>query len=598
MVTSGLFLFYHMQSKRTHILFIILILLFAFSRFIFLESDPAWWKSTDDIHDEAWWAENVRRLFYGEPWPGDAFARSFAVGPITALIHWIHFKLFGLNFFSLRLIALIPATASVILVLWKKIPGIDKTQGIQASALLVVMPIFWSMSRIGHVEALLSFMLILIALLSFHTKATTWFVIGILLTCALLIKLSFIYFLPALGSWFLYRHIGIKNLLVAFVTFFLLSSLSYLFYFYPFNQDFEQFNAYFSKSYYPIHQLLDPRGWFIRLAWLPEKLSVTTPMNCLLISGILIRIGQGTLPSRKTGFASLAALCLFFLLFSDFSDRRILVLLVLLPLVLVEPHERTSKANFRTAFAWILGIPLFTSFTAIIHPGNPNTFNQLFESIPWFLLIYTSLFLGAFYLLKKFKLDAPLIIFRSGILYWILLSIYHSSIFLNQSTHWGFLPCMIAHGVVIGFGLLTAWKLNWKYQFSISWVSIVVITSLAILSTEIIQPHFTLREAAIETRNLCETQGNGIGPETLVELSLLSSCKPMLYLDVAQKQNSKQYHWFAGITTPKANMDSLNRLFLNNAFLLSDTNGMVLKKKPVLWSPVGYRESVIFRYHP
>jgi hypothetical protein len=112
-----------MQASLKKKLFVVIIVLLALSRFLFPESDPAWWKSTDDIHDEAWWAENVRRMLLGESWPGDAFARAWAVGPITACWHWMSFKLFGINYFSLRLIAIIPSTLSILLILFKKKSG-------------------------------------------------------------------------------------------------------------------------------------------------------------------------------------------------------------------------------------------------------------------------------------------------------------------------------------------------------------------------------------------------------------------------------------------------------------------------------------------
>jgi hypothetical protein len=178
------------------------------------------------------------------------------------------------------------------------------------------------MSRIGQIEALLSLLLLAIVLLSFNHRIGHWVLIGILLSLGVLFKFSFVYTLPALGIWFVYRHISLRNLFTALGVFTVLIGGAIGFYFIPRAEQLVFFLDYFQNDYYSSTDLLDPRGWVLRLAWLPEKMTIASPIATLLISGILIHLGKGLIPARKTGLLMLLGSCLFFLLFSDFSDYK------------------------------------------------------------------------------------------------------------------------------------------------------------------------------------------------------------------------------------------------------------------------------------
>jgi hypothetical protein len=104
-------------------------------------------------------------------------------------------------------------------------------------------------------------------------------------------------------------------------------------------------------------------------------------------------------------------------------------------------------------------------------------------------------------------------------------------------------------------------------------------------------PSYTLRDSAhlIKQRS---GQGNGIGPESLVEITLLSSSKPELNLDasIISGVDSSQYAWFAGLTAPLADRDSIQKLYEQSAWLISSNQTQPLQVIPVLPSPVGFRE--------
>lgn len=583
-----------MPKKQQHYLFLVIILLLAFSRFLFPESDPAWWKSTDDIHDEAWWAENVRRMFAGEKWPGDVWARTWAVGPLTGCWHWLWFSLMGVSIQTLRLIALIPALATIFLLLKKNIPEIAPNLSYLPAFLLCVLPASWAMSRIGQVESMLSFVFLWIVILSFSNKNINWFLLGLLLVTGVLIKISFIYFIPAFYCWFLYRHIEIKKL--AFVTgVILLGGLSsYFFYFQVYRALFLPFYDYFSSTYYTLEQLLDPRGWIIRLAWLPEKSFVTTPLSALLFSGILIKLGTGTLPSRKNGVFPLLGISLIGLLLSDFSDRRLIVLIAILPIIWVQSHSRESGKWFRILSSWILGLPLFSVYVGIIKSSSASTLSDLISYVPLFIVAYTCILIIASIILTQAKLNASILLLRASIIIWILISIKASTFEIYHQTNWNIWLIGILQTILLGTLISISWTKLISENLYIQHSTMVLIgMSLLLVIPVAVSPSYTIRDSNERIKQLVLEKGNGVGPESLVELCITSKELPLLYLDQKNNSDTSHYQWFAGITTPSADVDSLQKLFMNNKQLFLPKTSFKSTIIPVLPSPKGFRESLV-----
>ena len=582
-----------MQVSLKKKLFVGLIVLLALSRFLFPEADPAWWKSTDDIHDEAWWAENVRRMLLGEPWPGDVFARAWAVGPLTAVWHWMSFKLFGINYFSLRLVAIIPSTLSILIILFKKLPGFTENKRYQAAVLLAVIPAFWSLSRIGHIEAMLSMFLLLIVYLSYSTNRNHWFLIGFLMLLGILFKFSFVYFICALFTWFLFRGLRLKNIFRALSVIVIGGCISYVIYFYQNRLVFQPFYSYFSASFYSIEQLLDPRGWLLRLAWLPEKNFVTNPLNVILISAIIIRLGQGRMPNRRTGIASLLAISIVFLLGSDFSDRRLIILLVLLPLALFEDHPMESSSTFRYCLAWFCGLPLFVTFSNLYILNKGNSLNELLNIVPVFLLVYTSAFLIIKFIFAKYVSNSSLRILQIAILFWIGKALWSSANIFNEMTGISFILIALILCFIIGIECYNSWLKAISYTRNLSF-GLLVLLGVFLISSVTCNPSYTLRDSAYII-NQRFTEGNGIGSESLVELTLLGSCRPELNLDASKISivDSSQYVWFAGLTTPLADRDSIQKLYEQRAWMISSKQTQNLQVIPVLPSPVGFREYLL-----
>ena len=67
----------------------------------------------------------------------------------------------------------------------------------------------------------------------------------------------------------------------------------------------------------------------------------------------------------------------------------------------------------------------------------------------------------------------------------------------------------------------------------------------------------------------------------------------LLYLDQKNNSDTSHYQWFAGITTPSADVDSLQKLFMNNKQLFLPKTSFKSTIIPVLPSPKGFRESLV-----
>jgi hypothetical protein len=56
------------------VLWVLLVLLFLGLHFYDAQADPSLLKTTEDIHDEAWWAENARQKVLYDRWTVDCIA--------------------------------------------------------------------------------------------------------------------------------------------------------------------------------------------------------------------------------------------------------------------------------------------------------------------------------------------------------------------------------------------------------------------------------------------------------------------------------------------------------------------------------------------
>lgn len=323
-------------------------------RFVFPEADPSYLKSTEDIHDEAWWSENARQKILYNRWTVDGVAGALAAGPFTVLWHYAVFKSFGISFLSLRLLSLL-SSVGLLFILWLS----KKEELKKSTVLLAALPIIFDWSRLGHPEMMLSFLGISAYLIGSKKNNRNVLAAGFVSALALFVKGSFIYYvLPiALACSLTFPHEALRRLLLYCAGFAVICLPMWLFYYIPNTSFFADFYTLFSKDYYSWQQLLHPIGWLYRLVFISSKPFLQDPFILFFIASILLKRLYGQVPINTYGFTFILALCFFLLLGSDFAPRRFVFLFILLPLAWNEAtFSKSVSIHFHIILLWVLSL--------------------------------------------------------------------------------------------------------------------------------------------------------------------------------------------------------------------------------------------------
>ena len=181
-------------------------------------------------------------------------------------------------------------------------------------------------------------------------------------------------------------------------------------------------------------------------------------------------------------------------------------------------------------------------------------------------------------------------ILQLAIVFWIAKSLWLSAGIFKEMTGISFILIALILFCIIGIECYNAWFKAISIALNLS-LSFIFFIGVFLISSVTYYPSYTLRDSADIIKQRC-ANGNGIGPESLVELSLLGTSKPELNLDANKIStvDSSQYAWFAGLTTPLADRDSIQKLYKQCAWMISSKHTQVLQVIPVLPSPVGFRE--------
>lgn len=327
---------------------------------LFPEADYAWWKELSDVHDEFWWAENARRKILFNEWFWDDFAAGIASGPLSTIWHYCSFKVFGIHFFSLRLVALLPAMMSIIMLLRCKI--FNSSIRAEHVFLLSSSSFFFVFARVGYLEMMLFFISLSYLVLQSSNNASKNVMAGILLTTGLLFKGSFIYLLIPLVIFSLISNKSKKQKGLILFSTAISSSLVYLLYYHPHQSDFLKYIQFYHSQSIPLTDLLNPLGWIARAAWLPYKESFSSPLALFILLAFFIKLSKAKAPRFKDSFVGLMILILIISFLSDFSDRRLIFVLFFLPLGLGEKFDQQLKGIVVNAISIFLCLPLITLF--------------------------------------------------------------------------------------------------------------------------------------------------------------------------------------------------------------------------------------------
>ena len=330
------------MPTRTNILDCCLIVA-AIMLFLWPEADPSWLKPATDIHDAVWWADPAKQKILHGTWMNGPFAGAIAVGPLTAWLHFITFKLFGISFFSLRLLSLIPAVFTAVLLRFRS----SDFSSASAALLLLTSTSWFTWARLGLPELWMGFLLL--AAIHLLQKGGIWnsIIAAVCLLGGLLFKASFVYhLLLILPVLLLTKHQQATNRWAFFLgAFSIVSVVYYLGYLLPNEALFSPFLAEFSANYFTIEQLLDPAGIFARIVFLTDREFFQDPSVVLLIIILLIKLSSGFRPSSSLSFTLLFFLGILFLLPSDFAGRRFIPLFPLLVVAAIEPYVQESLSN-------------------------------------------------------------------------------------------------------------------------------------------------------------------------------------------------------------------------------------------------------------
>ena len=330
------------MPTRTNILDCCLIVA-AIMLFLWPEADPSWLKPATDIHDAVWWADPAKQKILHGTWMNGPFAGAIAVGPLTVWLHFITFKLFGIGFFSLRLLSLIPAVFTAALLRFRS----NDFSTASAALLLLASTSWFTWARLGLPELWMGFLFLASIHLLQKGGVLNSIIAAFCLLGGLLFKASFVYHLMLiLPVLLLTKHRQVKYGWAFFLGAFSIGSLVYyLGYLLPNEALFSPFLVEFSANYFTIEQLLDPSGILARIVFLTDREFFQDPTVVLLVIALLVKLGSGYRPSSRLSFTALFFLGVLLLLPSDFAGRRFIPLFPLLVVAAIEPYVQESISN-------------------------------------------------------------------------------------------------------------------------------------------------------------------------------------------------------------------------------------------------------------
>jgi 4-amino-4-deoxy-L-arabinose transferase-like glycosyltransferase len=336
--------------KKKH--FILLFILITIGKFCILNADPSWLKSLNDAHDEVWWADNARLKILFNEWQMDVFSGARAVSPVGTCLFFLSFKLFGINFFSLRIFSFLAGVGSALIFL-RILKKFNANYSYEKTLVFFIGSTLSIWSALGQWEATLS----LLFLIGIHwvlgkQSIENSILISVILSLGILIKPTFVYYaIPLLGFYF-YNHnfkTTLKKPLILFSL--VLPSIIILlaFQLVYFNPNYNVFAPYynqFSSIYYSAFDLINPSFWLIKISGIFDNEWFLYPDIAILLVFTMLQEKS----NKNKSIYLLLGLCFLSLLFSDFNSRRFIMLTPLLYLIVMTTDVKIKNVfNSNTA---------------------------------------------------------------------------------------------------------------------------------------------------------------------------------------------------------------------------------------------------------
>ncbi len=200
-------------SFRAHIIFILILLLFAASRLANLDSDPPITQWIPGIGEEGFWGAPARNIMLFGDWRIDEYTtQHLLMTPLYSAMLVPIFKLFGVGLFQFRLLSAIFGMLSIVL-LYFFISRESRKAALLAIIFLFLNDSFFSHNRLGLVETTLTFFIALAAISFLLAKDNKFliFLSGAIFAIATFVKIYGLFFILAVP--FLY-YINTKKGLV------------------------------------------------------------------------------------------------------------------------------------------------------------------------------------------------------------------------------------------------------------------------------------------------------------------------------------------------------------------------------------------------
>ena len=548
-------------SGKEWILVALLILLTA-GRFIFPEADPSLFKETGNIHDEAWWAENARQKILFDRWMGDDYAGALAVAPISVALFYCLFKLFGISFLSMRLIALIPSVLSLFVVFWlNERKGSNK---FLAPLLLASSPLFFDWSRIGQLESLIGFVFLIALVTGKKESMTAALITGVIAAIGMQVKGSFFYLVIPLGIWACQKNqrFNWPKGITFFIGFTVISTGFYLLYYLPSASLFEPYYRVFSSQYYSLGQLLDPAGWVLRIMYLPEKPFLNDPLAALTVIILVFRWILGYAPVKRFSYSMLLLIYCVMILCSDLSEQKFIPLLFLMPLAFTEEVETSKRSSASVFFAILLFLTPLIPFL-VKAPGITQL--TLENSLRWnnpLLLGFlglSAIILILWLVLKKIKRESSwgkTILVMSGAI-WSAIVVYR---LVNRHAFHAGVAFVAIYFIVLGLVVLMIWQLKRNLRVAPLAASLIVSGTL-VMTFQLFTGRYQVRDAAHFLKINGKRGEYATGPPSAFSLTFLSKVTPLYYFDETMKSGrlltKDSISWYCAITDVNAGV-SLN----------------------------------------
>lgn len=378
-----------------------LFFLFLFSlRFAFLDSDPLLFKRMGDAGDEGYWIHSARNMFLFGQLSLDQF-NPVILTPLYTGIAFVSFNIFGISFFSIRIIPAFFACLSLLLMFFFVKRHSDLKTAFLATAFLGLSLSFLAFNRLGFIEtAQLFFVLLSIYFIGEKKHLFSGLAFGL----ACLIKVSAVLYLPVLLIILAFeacqKKISAKKIgifIIALIPFSLVYAALFLFFpdfAYTFfgvtnPQTFTPMNFFFILTN-PMFQRID---FYLLLLF-----------SMVFILGLFLKKKLSNLSFLEYSSFIWFFFTIIFVALGDFSDRRFLVLIVpmsimaaLLPSLLPIDFRQVIEKIKEHRLLFLL--PLSIGFFSFLNPALATIIPDYYWVVlPLLFLVSLPVF---FFLLKK-----------------------------------------------------------------------------------------------------------------------------------------------------------------------------------------------------